>query len=277
MIAPGRTSLSPPSSRVRRRRILAGILAKRSGWTAGLALGLLIIIVVGGGACGGAGAGAGLNRAPESGPRGPSGPAGTASAANLAGARCQGASCTCRKRDGKPAETPPPDADHKRFEIRVGAEDGYASVESPTLGKFNGGGHAESCFYIDVLPGTSHEVTFTAQEGKPEAGVSPTLSISEYGPKGPYWYDVLAVRCAGAGGKCTRDAAEEWGADAKNRRRGRIDPCGSSVITHLEWETSGGMADRDTGFFRDFTVSFNMEVKKFATQFAPGSTECVPK
>jgi hypothetical protein len=24
-------------------------------------------------------------------------------------------------------------------------------------------------------------------------------------------------------------------------------------------------------------VSFEMEVKKFATQFAPGSTECVPK
>ena len=33
----------------------------------------------------------------------------------------------------------------------------------------------------------------------------------------------------------------------------------------------------NSGFFRDFTVTFEMEVKKFATQFAPGSTECVPK
>jgi hypothetical protein len=103
------------------------------------------------------------------------------------------------------------------------------------------------------------------------------LHIAEYGPKGPFWYDVVDVHCAGAGGRCTRDAADEWGAEAKNRKRGRIDPCGSSVITHLLWETSGGMGERDSGFFRDFTVTFDMEVKKFATQFAPGSTECVPK
>jgi hypothetical protein len=226
--------------------------------------------------CGGAAASSGsaqVNRAPES-AAAPSGPPGTAMA-NLAGGRCQGATCSCRKPSDK-AENPAPDADHKRFEIRLGAEGGSASLVSPTLGTFNGGPH-DSCFYIDVLPGTSHLVTFSAREGRPEGGMRPALSIAEYGPKGPFWYDVVEVHCAGAGGKCTRDAADEWGADAKKRKRGRIDPCGSSVITHLAWETSGGTADRDSGFFRDFTVNFEMEVKKFPTQFAPGSTECVPK
>jgi hypothetical protein len=197
----------------------------------------------------------------------------------MAGARCHGGSCVCRTPDvkGDQAEKAPPDADHKRFEIRVGAEAGQATLDSPTLGRFSGAGANESCFYVDVLPGTHHIITFSAREGRPESGLAPNLRIAEYGPKGPYWYDVVQVHCAGAGGRCTRDAADEWGAEAKTRKRGRIDPCGSSVVTHLSWETSGGMGERDSGFFRDLTVTFEMEVKKFATQFAPGATECVPK
>jgi hypothetical protein len=244
--------------------------------TAAVTAGLLLGLASCAGSSASASSGSGVNRAPESPGGEPIGPPGTATA-NLAGSRCKAGICTCRRREGDAREADPPDEDHKRFEIRVGAEGGAAALESPTLGKFNGGGPAESCFYIDVLPGTSHQVTFVAREGKPEAGVSPTMSIAEYGPKGPYWYDVVAVRCSGAGGRCTREAADEWGADARKRRRGRIDPCGSTVITQLAWETSGGMHERDTGFFRDFTVKFNMDVKKFATQFAPGSTECVPK
>ena len=41
------------------------------------------------------------------------------------------------------------------------------------------------------------------------------------------------------------------------------------------YTTVGG--DLEGGLYRDLTVTFEMEVKKFATQFAPGSTECVPK
>ena len=198
--------------------------------------------------------------------------------ATLVGARCKDGDghCSCRRPGDNHAENPPPDADHKRLEIRLGNEDGDAVLDSPTLGRFSAGA-SETCFYIDVLPGTHHMLTFTAREGRPTAGLSPTMRIAEYGPKGPYWYDVVEVHCRGAVGRCTRDAAEEWGAEAKGRKRGRIDPCGSSVVTHLGWETSGGGGERDSGLFRDLTVSFEMEVKKFATQFAPGSTECVPK
>jgi len=197
--------------------------------------------------------------------------------ANLAGSRCQGAVCTCRSRAGDPAESPAPDEGHKRFEIRLGAGGGPATLSSPTLGELVSG-PSEACFYIDVVPGTTHEVSFVARERRNEEGVSPVLEIAEYGPKGPWWYDVLAVKCQGGpGGHCNRDAADAWSAELKTRKRGRIDPCGSSVIKDLKWDTTGGSGVREMGLFADFKVTFTMEVKKFATQFKPGSTECVPK
>ena len=48
----------------------------------------------------------------------------------------------------------PPDADHKRFEIRLRAAAGGATLDSPTLGHFAARSD-ETCYYIDVLPGTT--------------------------------------------------------------------------------------------------------------------------
>jgi hypothetical protein len=199
--------------------------------------------------------------------------------ANLAGARCTGgpgAPCACRQKNGDVAERRPPDADHKRFEIRLGALGGGATLDSPTLGHFSAGPD-ETCYYIDVLPGTTQQVTFTARAATKDGGVSPLLDLAEYGPKGPWWYDILSVRCSGPGDRCNREAADAWSAEAKTRKRGRIEPCGSTVISHLRWDTSGGSGDRELGMFRDLTVDFTMEVKRFATEFHPGATECVPK
>lgn len=206
-----------------------------------------------------------------------SAPSETGSRANLGGSRCHGAVCACRSRTGDPAEKQPPDEGHKRFELRLGAGGGPATLTSPTLGELSSG-PGEACFYIDVVPGTTHEVTFVARERRPEEGVSPVLEIAEYGPKGPWWYDVLVVKCAGGpGGHCNREGADAWSAELKTRKRGRIDPCGSSVIKDLKWDTTGGTGVRELGLFADFKVTFTMEVKKFATQFKTGSTECVPK
>jgi hypothetical protein len=196
--------------------------------------------------------------------------------ANLAGARCKGgAPCKCRDRLGdKAPEAPPPDDQHKRFEIRLAGAGGGATLDSPTLGHF-AAIDDEACFYIDVLPGTTSDVSFTATEGHKEGGVGPFLVIAEYGPKGPWWYDVVTVRCVGPDGKCNRDAADAWSAEAKGRKRGRIDPCGSSVISHLTWDTSGGVGNRELGLFKDLKVKFTMEVKRFATQWPPHSKECL--
>jgi hypothetical protein len=198
--------------------------------------------------------------------------------ANLAGARCKGgAPCTCRNRTGGgAAESPPPDEQHKRFEIRLAGIGGGATLDSPTLGHF-AGGPDETCFYIDVLPGTTSDVVFTAAEGQKAGGVGPMLDIAEYGPKGPWWYEVVNVRCEGPGGRCNRDAADAWSAEAKGRKRGRVDPCGSSVVTRLTWDTSGGVGDRELGIFKDLTVKFTLEVKRFPTQWPPHAKECVAK
>jgi len=197
--------------------------------------------------------------------------------ANLAGARCKGgAPCVCRNPAGDAKESPPPDEQHKRFEIRLAGIGGSATLDSPTLGHF-AADDGEACFYVDVLPGTTSDIVFTAREARKEAGVGPVLDIAEYGPKGPWWYDVLRVRCEGPNGRCNRDAADAWSADAKNRKRGRVDACGSSVISHLTWDSSGGTGNRELGLFQDFTVKFTIEVKRFATQWPPHAKECVSR
>ena len=100
-------------------------------------------------------------------------------------------------------------------------------------------------------------------------GAARSISPST-GRRGPGGTTSSTCAARGPGDRCNRDAADAWSAEAKTRKRGRIDPCGSTVISHLRWDTSGGTGDRELGLFRDFTVDFTMEVKRFATQFRPG-------
>jgi hypothetical protein len=197
----------------------------------------------------------------------------------LAGARCHGrtGSCTCRGASDD-EETDPPAEGQKRFELRLSADGGSLTFESPALGRFTAAGGQEACFYIDVPAGSNADVSVVASADKAEAGVGPHLRLAEYGPKGPWWYEVMAIDCVGQQGRCDRQGVETWtNRTVTQRKRGRLDPCGSAVVSRMAWETSGGQADRDGGLYRDLTVRFSLEVKHFATQFAPGSTECVPK
>ena len=47
------------------------------------------------------------------------------------------------------------------------------------------------------------------------------------------------------------------------------------MISHLTWDTSGGVGNRELGLFKDFTAHFTMEVKRFQTQWPPHAKECV--
>jgi hypothetical protein len=198
----------------------------------------------------------------------------------LAGARCRGrtGSCACRTGGEDDAESEPPPAGRKRFELRLAADGGVATLESASVGRLQAAGPQEACFYIDVDAGSTADWAFVARADRVERGVAPRLRIAEYGPRGPWWYDIAAVDCIGQQGVCDRGGVDAWAArTVKQRKRGRLEACGSATISGLAWESSGGQADRDGGLFRDLTVRFTMEVKKFATQFAPGATECVPK
>jgi hypothetical protein len=202
--------------------------------------------------------------------------------ATLVGKRCppgkEGPASTCKCRTpNDPAEDPPPAEGSKRLEIRMSVHGGEGVLQAPTVGRFTATGADDTCFYVDVPAGSKAAWTFVARASNPDAGLAPRLTIFEYGPKGPFWYEIFAFDCVGVAGKCDGAGVAAWTGRLKQRQRGRMDPCGSLVVTGLDWETSGGLAHRDTGLYRDFSVRFDAEVKKFATQFPPHATECIPK
>ena len=198
-------------------------------------------------------------------------------ATGLAGARCQGGQCRCRG-PGDNAETAPPAPDHKRFEIRMSVDAEEIVLTSPTLGRFHHSGKEEECFYLDLPAGSSHELLIESREAKKGEGMTPSVRIAEYGPRGPWWYDVLAVGCGGKDHPCDRASAKDWEeAWLTQRKRGRLDACGSTVVSALKWDTSGGQHMQDGGALRDFRVQFVLVVKDFATQLAPRDPRCVPQ
>jgi hypothetical protein len=165
----------------------------------------------------------------------------------------------------------------KRLEVRLSFLGGEGSLSSPNLGRMPAAGVAETCYYVDV-PATSHSaISFEGRADNEIVGFTPHMAIAEYGPKGPFWYEVLKVDCVGVGGRCDRAGTDAWTASLQGRKRGRTDPCGSMVVSGLKWDTSGGLSHRDNGFYRDLKVDFDLEAKKFTPQFPPNSTECVPK
>ena len=200
-----------------------------------------------------------------------------AQATALAGARCQGGQCRCR-RPGEDAETAPPAPDHKRFEIRMSVDTGEIVLTSPTLGRLTHRGKEEECFYVDLPAGSKHEFLIESREAKKGEGMTPSVRIAEYGPKGHWWYDVLAVGCGTSDHPCDRASAKDWEESwLTQRKRGRLDACGSTVVSALKWDTSGGQPMMDGGALRDFRVQFVLVVKDFATQLAPRDPRCVPQ
>lgn len=196
----------------------------------------------------------------------------------LRGARCAAGkpSCECRAPDDV-SESQPPPAGMKRLEVRLSFHGGRGSLASPSLGLLPAADVADTCYYLDVPAGSTHDLRFVGKANHETTGFTPKLAIAEYGEKGPFWYEVLKVDCVGVGGRCDKAGVEAWTASLRVRKRGRIDPCGSMVVTALKWDTSGGLAHRDEGYYRDLAVTFALEAKKFTPQFPPHSTECVPK
>ncbi len=192
----------------------------------------------------------------------------------LAGKRCTGATCRCRTR-GDGAENPPPAPGFKRIEIRMSATNGQVTLDSPSAGHFEQAGPEEACFYVDLQVSLIHDFHMDSQEARAGRGVTPHVHISEYGPAGPYWYDILDIACGAGARGCDLASAHDWGDGwLAQRKRGRLDPCGSMVVTGLKWTTSGGEAAQNGGLLRDFETTFSLEVKKFATQFPPGAAQC---
>jgi len=157
----------------------------------------------------------------------------------------------------------------------MSAANGRVALDSPSAGHFEHAGLEEACYYVDLEVSLIHDFHLDSQEGESGRGVTPHVHISEYGPAGPFWYDIVDITCGTGARGCDPSLARDWGESwLASRRRGRLEPCGSIVVTGLKWTTSGGQAAENGGLLRDFEATFSLEVKKFATQFPPGATEC---
>ena len=199
--------------------------------------------------------------------------------ANLAGARCKGgAPCTCRNRigDGRGGAA----ARRAAQALRDPARRASGAARRSIRRRWDTSPPARDEVVLLHRRAAGNDVGRRVHGDRGAEGRRASRrcsTIAEYGPKGPWWYDVSASAAPGPGGKCNRDAADAWSAEAKGRKRGRVDPCGSSVISRLVWDTSGGIGNRELGIFKDFTVKFTMEVKRFPTQWPPHAKECVAK
>lgn len=192
----------------------------------------------------------------------------------LAGKRCADGICRCRGA-GDPAEKSGPAVGFKRIEIRMSAANGRVALDSPSAGHFEQTGPQEACFYVDLEVGVTHDFHLDSQEEQENGGVVPHVHLAEYGPAGPYWYDIFDITCGAGTSSCDLESAREWGASwLQYRKRGRLDACGSITVSGVKWTTSGGADAHKGGALRDFEADFSLEVRKFATQFPPGASEC---
>jgi hypothetical protein len=217
------------------------------------------------GACGG-GAGQGEGASPGSGakkaetfpPR---------TEAVLVGPLCQGESCRCREGDGDAGPAP---AGSKRFEVRLGPSPDllWATVDGMVMHK--SAGRQEACFYVDLRAG-KHEVSFRGLKDEREEGLGASIAIAEQGgaEDATWWYRTFDFQC-GAPGLCDRAAIEAWNRDV-SRLAGKHDPCGSTKVQGIRWETGRG-ADRE--HVGELLLHLTLDIYKFDPEHPPGSNEC---
>ena len=200
--------------------------------------------------------------------------------ANLAGARCPGGRRPparvaigrgLRRRRRRPTRS------HKRFEIRLGAAGGGAPLSIRRRSGTSRPARTRPASTSTCCPARRRTSSFTRARSPPERGHQPDARHRRVRPQGA----LVVRRPAGA--------LRARGHELQPRRRGRLEQGGPDPQAGADrslrvggdlppqWDSSGGTGARELGLFRDFTVKFTMEVKRFPTQFPPRSTECVPK
>jgi hypothetical protein len=198
----------------------------------------------------------------------------------VAGARCSGGVCACRRVDerGEMAEADrdegPIAEGHKRFELRTGR--GLDEVRITVEGKGTlvktGASPEPACAYVDLPPGR-HKVTVRAVATNPEAGQEPSFFIAEHSPEQRSWYDTFRFRCGGGDMVCSQGHMDEW-LDAmrahQKASRGIYDPCGSTRVALPRWTAERAVGPK----LADLEVELTLEVYKFQPRFPHGAKTC---
>jgi hypothetical protein len=183
----------------------------------------------------------------------------------LVGPLCQDDECRCRRGADDAGR---PEGKDKRYEVRFGPSPHplWATIDGMVLYKSRE--RADACFYVDLAPGPHQVVLRGDGEG---AGLSAAWSIAEQGGAegSTWWYSTFDFAC-GAPGQCAVDALRAWKQRALEFK-GKHDPCGSTWIKGLEWET-GRMPDRQHP--DEIQVRLTLDVRPFTPETPPGSGEC---
>jgi hypothetical protein len=187
-----------------------------------------------------------------------------------AGARCSGASCTCRQVDASGntiAEDTTSDeapAGTKRFELRTGRGSDEVKVTVEGRGTLHKASDSidMACGYVDLPPG-EHRVRLRvkAAAGQP---ATPRLLIYERGAATKSWYHSFEMTC-GSGATCNRPELEDRLAELR-KPRGLFDPCGSVKVKGLKHDSQRDAEDRIT----ELDLEFTLKVYDFEPRFKRG-------
>jgi hypothetical protein len=186
----------------------------------------------------------------------------------LAGNLCQEGRCRCREDGpGDGGAGVPSDADHKRFEIRLGPSpyDLWLTINQSTV-LYKSPERADACFYVD-LPSGAQQVELRASN--PD-GVSLALQIRELGTRTKSWYDTFAFAC-GSPGVCSYDELEANKAQYTGVKKGLYDRCGTTKVKAISWD-HGKSPDQEHP--SELVVRFTLDIYKFAAWKDHGDDTC---
>jgi hypothetical protein len=187
--------------------------------------------------------------------------------ATLSGPLCSAGACRCKASDGDAGD--PGSTVIKRYEVRVGPMPNELWVTIGDSVLYKSPERASECFYVDLRAG-EHPVTI---RGSRERGLGARVAISELNPAGPWWYDTFRFACGGPG-LCGFEDLEEWKRSLDKYTRGVHDPCGSTRIRGLRWQT--GKAP-DLLHPEDLEVELTLEVRDFVPEHPPGHETCADR
>lgn len=199
----------------------------------------------------------------QSAPRIPEPPA-PETRATLAGPLCESDGCRCKSATGDDAGTPAEGV--KRYEVVLGPSENqlWATVDDMVLYKSRE--RATECFYVDLRPG-KHAVTLRAHE---EDHFGARLKIAEQGKASLWWYDTFDFYC-GAPGLCSLEGLDSWKADAARFEQGKHDPCGSTLIRGVTWQTG---TVPDLLHPSELLLELTLDVYEFVPEQPPGHESC---
>jgi hypothetical protein len=185
---------------------------------------------------------------------------------------CEGLEVHCKCRapateDAPAGDAGQPEAGFKRYEIRLGPTEDelWATIDDMVFYKTRERG--EECYYVDLRPG-KHPVTLRARAAQ---GFAARMTISEQGALG--WYDTFTFDCT-TPNRCAMADLHDWDESVRAREGAIHDPCGSTKIRDIRWQT-GRLPDRLHP--DELQLDLVLDIYRFTPKHGPGDAACASR